>query len=249
MVPPPATDPTTLALTETDFKALEDGVNTNPDYNDRRLVTRRKLGDLAKLATGRLKAGGLELESRTSLHNPHPFNCNRVRRIWAYLVRPKKEKTRLKRTLGADLAKDLDQAYKNAYLCVAVESDAVEVSLRIHTDAWYDGQNLKRRYDGGEQRELLDLLNTLHGFRLRLDNWKGEWICGSLTPESLAEFFKYYTPGEHSLAVDFRWPAPVGARDALLDPAVPEQLLTALDGLAPLYRWAAWSKESDFLFG
>lgn len=249
MVPPPAKDPGALALVETDFRALEDGVAANPDYNDRRLVTRRKLGDLAKLAVARLKAGGLALESRTSLHNPHQFNGNRVRRIWAYLVRPKAEKGRLKRTLGADLAKDLDQAYKNAYLCVAVEADAVEVSLRIHVDAWYDGQNLKRRYEGGGKAELLELLNALPGFRLQLADWKGEWTCGSLTPESLAEFFKYYTPGEHALAVQFRWPAPVGAREGLLDEAVPEQLLVALDGLAPLYRWAAWSKESDFLFG
>ena len=238
-----------VGFEEGDFHALSDGVNRDGQYNDRRLVTRRKLGDLSKEAAGRLKAGGLELDPRTSLHNPHQFNGNRVRRMWAYLVRAKKEKARLKRTLGADLAKDLDAAYKNAYLCLAIEAEALEVSLRIHIDAWYDGQNLKRRFDGGGQRELLELLNALPGFRLQLDNWKGEWLCGSLTPEKLAEFFKYYTPGEHSLAVEFRWPAPAGARGSALDPGVPEDLLGALAGLAPLYRFCAWSKESDFLFG
>jgi len=234
---------------EGDFHALGDLVNRDGQYNDRRLVTRHKLGALSKEAAKRLAEAGLELEPRTSLHHPHQFNGNRVRRMWAYLVRPKKEKARLKRTLGADLAKDLDAAYKNAYLCLALEADFLEVSLRIHIDAWYDGQNLKRHYEGGAQRELLDLLNALPGFRLRLDNWKGEWLCGQLTPEKLAEFFRYYTPGEHSLAVESRWPAPPGNRAAALGPEVPEALLAALTSLAPLYRWAAWSQESEYLFG
>ena len=243
-------DITDLCFEEGDFAALHDDVNRDGQYNDRRLVTRRKLGDLAKVAVASFKEAGLALEDRTSMHNPHAFNGNRVRRIWAYLVRPKKEKARLKKTLGAELAKDLDQAYKNAYLCLAVESEALEVSLRIHIDAWYDGQNLKRRYGKpGGDKELLALLNAVPGFRLQLDNWKGEWICGQLTPEKLAEFFKYYTPGEHSLAIQFRWPAPRGNRGAVLEPDVPATLLGALDSLAPLYRYAAWSEESDHLFG
>lgn len=239
-----------LAFEEGDFHALHEGVNTDAQYNDRRLVTRRKLGDLAKLACARAKTAGLELEPRTSLHNPHAFNGNRVRRIWAYLVRSKKEKARLKKTLGADLAKDLDQAYKNAYLCLAIEHEALEASLRIHVDAWYDGQNLKRRYtsDGGAA-ELLALLNRLPGARLQLDNWKGEWICGQLTPEKLAEFFKYYTPGEHSLTLVFRWPAPAGNRGLGIASEIPGDLLQAIDLLVPAYRWAAWSEASDFLFG
>jgi hypothetical protein len=238
-----------LTFTEADFRPLADSAAGNPDFNEARLATRRKLGDLAKTAVANLKRDGLELDQRTSLHNPHQFNGKRVGRLWAYLMRPKKEKARLKRTLGADLAKDLDQAYKNAYLCLAIEHEALEVSLRIHVDAWYDGQNMKRRFDGGGAAELLALLNALPGFRLRLDNWKGEWICGQLTRESLAEFFKFYTPGEHSLAVEFRWPAPLGNRDAALAAGVPGDLLRALGGLESLYRWSAWSKESEYLFG
>lgn len=245
----PASKVEDLAFAEADFRALAENAAKNPEYNQARLATRRKLGELAKEAVKRLKKSGLELEQRTSLHNPHQFNGKRVSRLWSYMMRPKKEKARLKRTIGADLAKDLDQAYKNAYLCLAIESDALEVSMRIHVDAWYDGQNMKRRYDGGGAPELFALLNALPGFRLRLDNWKGEWICGQLTPESLAEFFKFYIPGEHSMAVEFRWPAPEGNREAALAASVPDDLLHALEGLEALYRWSAWSKESEFLFG
>ena len=114
-------------------------------------MTRRKLASIAKLAVDEIaaevagKGGAIELQSRTSLHQPHMFNHMRVRRIWAYITRGKKEKARLKQVLGAELAKDLDSSYRNAYLCVAVEEAAIEVSLRIHPDAWFDGQNLVHR--------------------------------------------------------------------------------------------------------
>ena len=155
----PASKIEDLAFAEADFRALAENAAKNPEYNQARLATRRKLGELAKEAVKRLKESGLELEQRTSLHNPHQFNGKRVSRLWSYMMRPKKEKARLKRTIGADLAKDLDQAYKNPYLCLAIESDALEVSMRIHVDAWYDGQNMKCRYDGGGARELFALLN------------------------------------------------------------------------------------------
>jgi len=234
---------------EWDFEALAPGRGRNPDYNAHRLRTRRKLGALAKAFVARAAEGDLALDSRTSIHNPHTFNGNRVERLWAYVTRPKKEKARLKKVVGADLAKDLDQAYRNAYLCVGVEHDALEVSLRIHPDAWFDGQNLVKRVKRETSRELLGLLRALDGYRLRLADWRGEWPCATLSPESLDEFLKYYTPGEHLFAVERRWPAPAGARAGVLDEAVPAAIVEELLRLVPVYRWGAWSQESDFLFG
>ena len=239
---------------EGDFHALGEALGRDPQYNDRRLVTRRKLASLAKsaidgLAADALASGGeLELLARTSLHQPHQFNHMKVRRLWSYICRGKKEKARLKRTLGADLAKDLDAAYRNAYLCVAIENEALEVSLRIHPDAWFDGQNLVNRVKQQGRATWLALLNQTDGYRLRLDNWKGEWICGELNGDGLAEFFKYYKPGELGLAIERRWPAPQGARGAALDAGVPALLVAELRRLGPLYRYAAWSQESEFLF-
>ncbi len=242
----------TFAFEEGDFHALSEGLCRDPQFNDRRLVTRRKLLALGKSAVREAKELGATLEARSSTHNPHPFNQMRVRRIWAYLMRSKAEKKRLRSTLGADLAKDLDAAYRNAYLCLAVEAEAVEVSLRIHVDAWYDGRNLVRRVTReGEDGlgEWLAELNKLDGFRLQLHDWKGEWRCGELTRERLEEFLSYYTPGEHALAVQYRLPAPPGARGAALDADLPARMVAELMRLVPLYRFTAWSKESDFLFG
>jgi hypothetical protein len=260
--PEPGPLPELAPLEEGDFHGLSPGCGSDPQFNDRRLVTRRKLLSIAKAAAGRTRVsvnggntGGkgskaTELDARTSLHHPHRFNGMRVERMWAYLCRGKAEKTRLRKVLGADLAKDLDAAYRNAYLCVALESDALEVSLRIHADAWYDGQNLLNRVRAEGVAGWRGLLDELVGYRLRLADWKGEWKCGELTPESLEEFLGYYKPGEQALVIEHRTPCPPGspARAAAFADGVPEHLIEELARLVPLYRFTAWSKESDFLF-
>lgn len=246
--PEPSAKAELVPFVDGDFHVLAPALARDPQYNDRRLELRRKLLSLAKVFAARAKAAGVELDVRTSLHNPHAFNHNQVKRMWAYACRAKKEKTRLKQTLGADLAKDLDHAYKNAYLCLALEHDALEISLRIHADAWYDGQNLKNRVTKEGVALWLALLNALPGYRLRLHDWKGEWICGKLTREKLEEYVKFYVPAEHACVVEQRFAAAPGARGEVLDPKFPERAVAALEALLPLYRFSAWSQESDFLF-
>jgi hypothetical protein len=235
-----------------DFACLSPRHERSPEVNDRRLNARRRLLTLGKAFVKQAKADGLALDVRTSLHHPHTFNGNRVRRLWAYVTRAKSEKTRLRKVLGRDLAKDLDSAYRNAYLCLAIEHDRLEVSLRIHPDGWYDGQNLANRVKREGLEGWLALLRELEGFQLRLHDWKGEWRCGpDLSAEALEEFLRFWTPGEHQLVVDRRWP--VQAQGPTLEAAtaegVGEVLVAELARLVPLYRYAAWSEESDHLFG
>lgn len=235
-----------------DFESLRPPRSRSAEYNDHRLAGRRRLEAIAKHAAkaiAREDATAPKLDVRTSIHNPFPpVNGGRVERLWAYLTRAKAAKTKLRRTIGAELAKDLDHAYKNGYLCVAIEADALEVSFRIHQDGWYDGRNLVRRVTAEGYGGLLDVLNALDGFHLRLADWKGEWRCGDLTGDRLEEYFKYYEPGEHLLTIDRRWPAPEVAREAALSPEVPTALAEELRRLVPVYRFAMWSDESDFLF-
>ena len=245
----PSPIPEVLPFQEGDFHALSEGLSRDPQYDDRRLLARRKLGAIGKEAAARIGAGGgPELISRTSLHRPHTFNGMRVRRLWVYLCRGKRERARLRKVIGAELARDLDAAYRNAYLCVALESDFVEVSLRIHTDAWYDSQNLAKRVKSEGLDGWLEVLNALDGYFLRLADWKGEWRCGELDRDRLGEFLRYWKPGEQALAVERRFPAPSGAREHVFGPEVPEGLVEELVRLVPLYRFVAWSAESDFLF-
>ncbi len=238
-----------ICFEEGDFHALSDALAGDAEGNARRLIARRKLLAIGKDACKRAAEHGHKLECRTSLHNPNQFNGMRVRRIWAYVTRSKAEKKRLKGVLGAELGKDLDAAFKNAYLCFAIEAEALEVSLRIHSDAWYDGQNLKNRVERGALRAWLEELNRLDGFFLRMDDWKGEWRCGALTIEALEEFLSYYTPGEHRLAVERRWPAPAGARGGALEPEAVREMSAQFERLLPLHAFTGWSLENNFLFG
>jgi len=235
----PAPFPGGVTFEPADFFALSEAMCANPEANARRLTTRRKL-----LTLGKEAARDLGLECRTSLHHPTAFNGNRVRRLWAYLTRSKGKKRELKSVLGGELGKDLDAAYRNAYLCLAIEAEALETSLRIHPDAWYDGQNLKNKIE--RTREGLSAwrgeLNRLTGFLLRMDDWKGEWRCGELTTERLEEFLSYYVPGEHRLTVERRWPA------ATVDASMPATLKAELARLAPLLAFTAWSGENSHLF-
>lgn len=251
-VPAPLFEPTplggALAFEEGDFHALSASLAGDAQYNDRRLVARRKLLTLGKRAAARVEDLGLELDVRTSLHSLHAFNHMRVKRLWTYLFRRKAEKRRLASVLGPDLGKDLDSAYRNAYLCIALEEDAVEVSLKIHAEAWYDGQNLVNRAKREGLAAWLAHLNELPGFRLRLADWKGEWPCGRLQIEELEEFSRYYKPGEHALSVERRFPAPPGSRGGVLSPEAPDGLVQELSRLVPLYRHAAWSRDNDHLF-
>ena len=256
MAPTTGREPTPLTglqgLEEGDFHGLSEALSRDPQYDDRRLLARRKLGAIAREALARLEAAsdgkGPDLISRTSLHRPHVFNGMRVRRLWAYLCRGKRAKAGLKKVLGAELAKDLDAAYRNAYLCVALEADAIETSLRIHVDAWYDSQNLSKRLAAEGLDRWLELLNDLDGYFLRLDSWKGEWRCGQLDRTQLEEFLRFWKPGEHALRVERRFPAPPGGRAHAFGPEVPDMLADELVRLVPLYRFTAWSEESDFLF-
>lgn len=238
-----------ILFEEGDFHALSESLASDPQYNDRRLLARRKILALGKAATKEIGAEGLRLDCRTSLHHPHAFNGMRVRRIWAYLTRSKAEKKRLKGILGSELGRDLDAAYRNAYLCMAIEGEALEVSLRMHPEAWYDGQNLVNRVKREGITGWLERLNGLRGWRLRMHDWKGEWRGGELTVDKLEEFLSYYTPGDHRLAVEKRWPAPAGARGGALETGAAGELVRAVGELVPLYRYSVWSEESSFLFG
>jgi hypothetical protein len=237
-----------ILFEEGDFRALSEPLCADPEHNARRLATRRKLLALGKRIAQAAGNQGTPLEVRTSLHNPHAFNANRVKRLWAYLTRPRAEKKQLKAVLGPELGKDLDAAYRNAYLCLAIEADFLEVSFRIHPEAWYDGQNLKNKVERQGPRAFLALLNRLAGHRLVLHDWKGEWRCGELSVERLEEYLEAYTPGEHRLAVERRFPAPEGARAAAFELGVAGELERELLSLLPVYLFTMWAPGNDHLF-
>ena len=95
-------------------------------------------------------------------------------------------------------------------------SSTIAISMVHHTTI---AKNATRRLSKEGVRGWMALLNELDGYQLRLADWKGEWPCGKLTPEQVEEYLRFYTPGEHALAIERRWPVPtdpgaVAAREA-----------------------------------
>ena len=66
--------------------------------------------------------------------------------------------------------------------------------------------------------------------------------------ERLQEYLDAWTPGEHRLSLVRRFPAPAGARGHALSEEAPAELVSEALRPVPVYRYAVWSRESDFLF-
>lgn len=236
-------------LLDQDFAAYEERRQKDPEYNGFRLAVRRKLDAYGKEAVKYLKKEAkLALGCRTSLNHPHASNRNRVRSQIAYLSRTPKDKKALNAIVGPALAKDVDTNYIQTTLAIQVDSEGFEQSLRIHSGAWWDGQNLKNRVRSvAEMDEFGDLLNGLpQGFVLYMDNWRKEYVAGEVPPSELERYFRSYEPGQHwfnlrrrlsrSVAIEIMGGLAGFVREGFL-------------GLADLYRFVCWSPENNFLFG
>lgn len=232
-----------------DFAAYEDARQRDPEYNAFRLVVRRKLETHGKAAKACLKKErGLDLAIRTSLNHPHATNRNRVSSQIAYLSRAPKDKKALGAIVGKALSKDVDTHYIQTTLNIVIDAGGFEQSLRIHSQAWWDGLNLKKRVADEAGLDLFgDLVNSLpQGFVLLMDSWRKEYLPGSIGPQDLQRYFASYTPGEHWFNLRRRIPKglaiDIGER---IGDFVEEGMLA----LAHVYRFVCWSPENNFLFG
>lgn len=233
---------------EHDFAAYESHRQRDPEYNKFRLAVRRKLDAHGKaLKTAIQKQHGLALASRTSLNHPYTYNFGRVNAQWAYLSRSPKDKKELVARVGEALAQDVDTHYIQTTLVVHLDAEGLDVALRIHALAWWDGINLanKCKTRAGCQ-DFADCLNTLPpGFVLQMDRWKREYHPGKLRAEDLENYFAYYQPGEHWLNLRRRLPKSMVLE---LGPAIGDFVHESGMALVPVYRFVIWTPENDELF-
>ena len=130
------------------------------------------------------------------------FNHFSVIAQWVYLTRNAKEKRAFKSLFGDVLGKDVDPAYSNLYLSLAADEEGIQVALRIHPEAWYDGTNLKNKVQ--KDREHLErwvaLLKALpEGFELTVEGWQRIYHAHAATTDDHRRFFDLYIPGENRL--------------------------------------------------
>ncbi|MEO0480374.1 MAG: hypothetical protein AAF196_12910 [Planctomycetota bacterium] len=186
---------------ERDFLAYEKHRQNDPEYNALRLAVRRKLKALADKVKTEAKQLGTTLDSQAGLHHPYSFNNFRVREQRAYLCRGSKERKKLSSFFGEALGKDAETHYIQTVLEVSLDGQVIEAALRIHPQAWWDGENLKKvvQTDEGMQEWCQNLKALPGGFSLRMHDWKKLYWAREANRDDMREYFSAYTPGEHWL--------------------------------------------------
>lgn len=228
------------AFLERDFKAYERHRQDDPEYNALRLSVRRKLKAIADATRLEAKALGVDLGVQAGLHHPYTFNSYRVREQRAYLCRGAKERKQLASFFGEALGKDAETHYIQTVLEVCIDDQIVEAALRIHPQAWWDGENLRKRLQDRAQRdEFAQLLRALpNGFNLKLHDWRQDHWCAAIKADGLKELMTHYTPGNHWLHVQRQLPK----EDALaMGPEAEAWVKSSLLALLPVYKFILWS--------
>ncbi|MHC5062906.1 MAG: hypothetical protein ACYTG5_02895 [Planctomycetota bacterium] len=225
---------------ERDFLAYEKHRQKDAEYNALRLSVRRKLKSLVDEAKRRAKDEGIELSAQAGLHHPYSFNSFRVREQRAYLCRSNKERKKLASFFGEALGKDAETHYIQTVLEACLDDQVLEAALRIHPQAWWDGEHLKKQVASDEgMAEWCRLLKTLPaGYGLRMHDWRKIYWASSANPQEMREYFASYTPGEHWLHLVRELPK----EDALeMGEEAGEWLITSLLALLPIYKIMLWA--------
>lgn len=237
-----ATMPTTALdpFLQRDFLAFEKHRQRDDEYNALRLSIRRKLKKIADRVKALAKEQGVELAGKEGLHHPYTFNSYRVRDQRAYLCRSDKERKKLASFFGEALGKDAETHYIQTVLEVSIDHQVVEAALRVHPQAWWDGENLRKKVQTPEGlRDFTAMLNALpKGFGLRLHDWRNVLWAGATKEGDVKEMFAHYTPGEHWLHIVRELPQ----EDALaMGLEAPEWIVQSLLSLLPPYQFTLWT--------
>jgi hypothetical protein len=223
-----------------DFLAYEKHRQDDDEYNALRLSVRRKLKRIADEVKRRAAEIGVELAAQGGLHHPYSFNNFRVREQRAYLCRSDKERKKLAKFFGEALGKDAETHYIQTVLEVSLDHQVVEAALRIHPQAWWDGEHLKKKVaQEAGMASWCTMLKTLPaGFGLRMHDWRKVYWASSASPHEMREYFAAYTPGQHWLHLVRELPS----EDAIaMGGDAPEWLATSLLSLLPIYREILWT--------
>ena len=223
-----------------DFLAYEKHRQDDPEYNALRLSVRRKLAGIAAAAKKQAKDLGTELASQAGLHHPYSFNNFRVSEQSAYLCRNNRDRKKLATFFGDALGKDAETHYIQTILEVCLDAEVLQVALRIHPMAWWDGENLKKKVlDGGGMAEWCTMLKSLPaGVALKLHDWRKLYWAQATNEQEMREFFGSYTPGEHWLHLQRELPQ----EDVLvMGEEACTWAVTSLLALLPPYRFVLWT--------
>jgi len=133
---------------EADFEAYQPARAGSNAYTLPRLKAQERCVSAARGLAEVARASGVGLELRASDAAPSLWNKHRVTAQWVFLWRDAAARQALQsllqqgRSLGETLT-DPTPFYRHAFLALYLDTEAVEVTVRVHGDAWADVRNLR----------------------------------------------------------------------------------------------------------
>jgi hypothetical protein len=237
-------------FTEADFDAYLAARASSNTFNRPRIEARLKAVSLARQLQERAAAAGLALETHASDAAPSLWNKRHVTAQWAFLWRDHEARRRLEevldkgRTLSATLS-DPTPYFRHAFIALFLDAERVDVSLKVHGDAWVDVRNLRARCnDDAACAVLVEALHALpEGYVMGVTG--GATIAARATDAvllrdtlaSLHESAQWWFVGRELPRADA---VSMGAALGLWI----EETFTAL---MPVYRLVAWSHDNDLV--
>lgn len=135
-------------FSEADFEAFQPVRAGSNAYTLPRLKAQERCLAAARGLAELARASGLGVELRASDAAPTVWNKHRVTAQWVFLWRDAAARQALEsllqqgRSLG-DTLTDPTPFYRHAFLALCLDAEAVEVTVRVHGNAWADVRNLR----------------------------------------------------------------------------------------------------------
>lgn len=233
-----------------DFDAFEEKKWSSNRFNLERMRVRNKLQALETQINSRFEAAGVAIQSDVTLDHPTILNNKKVEAIWLTFSRTEEQRRTLSRFIEreislADRVQDANPQHQHLHLGVRVGYEGVEVGLNMYRHAVLDVNNFVEKSSEVWEGENL---RAIYG-ALPEDVWfsfgDGERRPASeLLSMSAADLRARFDAGAECFSICRRY-----ERDdaLLLDAAFVDALLDGLNRLLPIYRYAVWQRENDFL--
>lgn len=235
-------------FSEADFEAFQPARAGSNAYTLPRLKAQERCVAAARGLAEVARASGLGVELRASDAAPTLWNKHRVTAQWVFLWRDAAARQALEsllrqgRSLGETLT-DPTPFYRHAFLALYLNVEAVEVTVRVHGDAWADVRNLRALVAQGEAAQALcDTLTSL-GPSVVLGVTGGpSWAVGGINVAALRASVEALTAPDAWWHVTARIPR---AEALALGTDLGAKLTYEFGQLLPVFRAVAWRPDND----
>lgn len=235
-------------FSEADFEAFQPARAGSNAYTLPRLKAQERCVAAARGLAEVARASGLGVELRASDAAPSLWNKHRVTAQWVFLWRDAAARQALEallrqgRSLGETLT-DPTPFYRHAFLALYLDVEAVEVTVRVHGDAWADVRNLRAlvAQDGAAQA-LCDILASLGPSAVLGVTGGPSWAAARVDPAALRASVDALTAPDAWWHVTARIPR---AEALALGADLGARLTFEFGQLLPVFRAVAWRPDND----